>query len=225
VPYAHEVSRQAEVEVSSPSRAGKFTLVELLVVIAIIAVLMGMLLPALKSAKGYAESLTCMSNVRQVGTCFQYYLNDYNGYLINTYYNPNFAPATNPFGSYGWTQTVRGYLPDSSCLKCPVGPHNPGPGSTYVDFACNICLTRYAPSANKPPVWRSVMTVPNPSSAGLLMDATSGATNPPDFGFGFFQQFRHSGGLNVLYVDNHASHMPMNTFPASRYDPFWAYIP
>ena len=58
-----------------------FSLIELLVVVAIIAILAGMLLPALKNAKGMAQASVCLSNMKQCNLGFISYASDWNDYI------------------------------------------------------------------------------------------------------------------------------------------------
>lgn len=92
---------------SSPRRirAG-FTLVELLVVIGVIAVLIGMLLPALQSARRAANTVKCGSYLRQVGTAFKLYESDYKGYWPASWYCYA-PPGTADTGTTSWTRERR----------------------------------------------------------------------------------------------------------------------
>ena len=83
--------------VRSLTRRGAFTLVELLVVVGIIAVLIAILLPALRRAREAANSAKCMSNQRQLMMAFLMFANEHKGHLPGNYWD---AIAQQPFDAY-----------------------------------------------------------------------------------------------------------------------------
>jgi prepilin-type N-terminal cleavage/methylation domain-containing protein len=91
-----------------------FTLIELLVVIAIIAILAGMLLPALAKAKQKAQTIKCVSNVRQIMLAGKMYTDDNDGKHVVTYIYPPYTK-----GLVTWFQLLQPYLSSTNILICP----------------------------------------------------------------------------------------------------------
>jgi prepilin-type N-terminal cleavage/methylation domain-containing protein/prepilin-type processing-associated H-X9-DG protein len=93
-------------------RKNSFTLIELLVVIAIIAILAGMLLPALHKARNHARSIKCLSNTKMLGMGYQLYAGDNNDCMLSIYntVEREGGNGTQPANCKLWVQGIQKYV-------------------------------------------------------------------------------------------------------------------
>jgi prepilin-type N-terminal cleavage/methylation domain-containing protein/prepilin-type processing-associated H-X9-DG protein len=149
-------------------RPAGFTLVELLVVIGIIALLISVLLPALSSARRSANSVKCLSNLRQMGLAFQLYDKQYKGAWPVVYHHESGGGVNPPFypgghGDRSWMDFIAPYVVGQKVIsaasdidkaresynqmKCPAWERRTfGPGATGDPWYIGVPLPGQGPT-------------------------------------------------------------------------------